>query len=104
MFSACYLHEEESSFKIGVLNQAGGFQSGVNAVFIHGFEGPGGQFQGHEPFQFGNPETLGAQIGHKLTGGIAGNVGTDTALFLGFTAAVDGVAAGGLFTCDDARA
>lgn len=84
---------EKLAAKTAFLNDASLFQGNVNTLLVHGLEGAGAQFQVDKLFKLGHPNTLVAQVRGEETGGIGGDVGTDTTGFLCFTTPVDAGAA-----------
>ena len=71
------------------LNDAGFFERLVRAVLGQRLERAGGQLDRDVALQFGDEDALFLQVRLEDAGRVGGDVRTDTALFLGFTAAED---------------
>ena len=62
-----------------VLNQARAFESGVGTILVDRLEGTGGETHLDMAPEFRDENTLPAQIRTEATGGIGGDVSSDTA-------------------------
>lgn len=85
------------------LDQASFLEGRVGAVLVDGLEGAGRELDGDVALEFRHEDPLGLQVGLEDARGVGSDVGTDTAFFLGFTAAEDAGAFDGLGFGDGAN-
>jgi len=88
------LIEDDFDVQADLLDDAGLFEHLVGTILGHGLQGLRAETDFHELAELRNPDALVEQVRVDLALHTLGDVLTDTAFFLGFTAAMGFVAGG----------